>query len=249
MSPERHGPLMSNSSSRPRIILVHGAWVGPWEFEPIVQILRQGGWDVDAIDLPSTGSAEGLLADAAAVTAAIERANGPVVVVGHSYGGAPVTQAGDHPSVERLVYVAAFVLDAGQSVLASMGGSLPEPWGVATDQVTMGRTREERVELIAADMPPGVPREVSEQLADLFRPQSLRSLTDQVTEVAWRNRPATYILTENDGILPPAFQESQVALSGADVIRIPHGHAPFQEDPAAFAALIERIATSESVAI
>ncbi|GHF07664.1 alpha/beta hydrolase [Pseudolysinimonas yzui] len=239
---------MTTSSTRPRIILVHGAWVGPWEFEPIVQILRGDGWDVDAIDLPSTGSTEGLLADAAAVTAAIERADGPVVLVGHSYGGAPITQAGDHPSVERLVYIAAFALDAGESALAAMGGVLPDAWGVDDGQVTMGRTREERVDMIASDMPPGVPREVSEQLADLFRPQSLRSLIDELTQVAWRTKPATYILTENDGIVPPPFQESLAARSGADVIRIPHGHAPFQEDPAGFAALLARVAAAESVA-
>lgn len=238
---------MTTSSTRPRIILVHGAWVGPWEFEPIVQILRGDGWYVDAIDLPSTGSTEGLLADASAVTAAIERADGPVVLVGHSYGGAPITQAGHHPSVERLVYVAAFALDAGESALAAMGGVLPDAWGVDDGQVTMGRTREERVEMIASDMPPGVPREVSEQLADLFRPQSLRSLIDELTQVAWRAKPATYILTENDGIVPPPFQESLAERSGADVIRIPHGHAPFQEDPAGFAALLARVAAPATI--
>lgn len=236
---------MTTSSTRPRIILVHGAWVGPWEFEPIVQILRGDGWEVDAIDLPSTGSTEGLLADADAVTAAIEAAEGPVVLVGHSYGGAPITQAGNHPSVERLVYVAAFALDAGESALVAMGGVLPEAWGVNDGTVTMGRTREERVEMIASDMPPGVPHEVSEQLADLFRPQSLKSLIGVVSEVAWRTKPTTYILTENDGIVPPAFQESLAVRSGADIIRIPHGHAPFQEDPAAFAALLARLSSAQ----
>jgi len=240
---------MSATSTRPRIILVHGAWVGPWEFEPIVQILRDENWDVDAIDLPSTGSTGTLSGDADAVTSAIERADGPVVLVGHSYGGVPITQAGAHPSVERLVYVAAFALDAGESAVSAMGGGLPDAWGVVDGQVTLGRTRDERVDLIASDMPPGVPREVSEQLADLFRPQSFQSLIDEVTQVAWRSKPSTYILTENDGIVPPAFQESLAARSGADVIRIPHGHAPFQEDPAAFAALIARIATPASVAL
>ncbi|MFC8800179.1 alpha/beta hydrolase [Promicromonospora sp. NPDC057138] len=233
---------------RPRIILVHGAWVGPWEFEPLVQILRERGWEVDALDLPSTGSTEGMLQDAAAITAAIDRAGGPVVLVGHSYGGVPVTEAGDHPAVERIVYVAAFALDAGESVIASMGGSLPEMWGTADGQLTMGRSRDERVDLIAADMPPGVPREASEQLADLFRPQSLASFGDKVSRVAWRVKPATFILTENDAVLPPAFQESLAVRSGAEIVRIPHGHAPFQEDPAGFADLLERVADLSSVA-
>jgi pimeloyl-ACP methyl ester carboxylesterase len=239
---------MSSPAIRPRIILVHGAWVGPWEFEPLVQILRGDGWDVDAVALPSTGSTEGMLADAAAVTAAIERAGGPVVLVAHSYGGVPVTQAGNHPAVRRIVYVAAFALDAGESVLSAMGGEAPPFWGVGDDQVTLGHSREERIDMLAADMPPGVPRAASEQLADMFQPQSLRAFTDALTEVAWRSRPATYVLTEKDAVLPPFVQEGFAARSGAEIIRVPHGHAPFQEDPAGFAELLGRVAVSEPVA-
>ena len=235
------------AQNRPRIILVHGAWVGAWEFGPLEQILREHGWEVDALDLPSTGSTESMLQDAAAISAAIDRAGGPVVLVAHSYGGVPVTQAGDHPAVERIVYVAAFALDAGESVIASMGGTLPEVFGITDDQVTMGRTRGERVDMIAADMPAGVPREASEQLADLFRPQSLASFGDEVSSVAWRVKPATYILTENDGVVSPALQESIAVRSGAEIIRIPHGHAPFQEDPAGFADLLERVAAFSPV--
>lgn len=234
---------MASSSTRPRLILVHGAWVGPWEFAPIVPVLEADGWEVDAITLPSVGSTEGLLADAAAVTVAIERAGGPVVLVAHSYGGIPVTQAGDHPSVERIVYVTAFAVDAGESLLDVMGGTQPEWWGVADGQVEMGRTRDERVEMLAADMPPGVPREASEQLADMFRPQSLESFTTGATQAAWKTRPTTYIVTENDAVIPPFVQESLAARSGADVIRVPHGHAPFQENPVAFAALLAQVAT------
>lgn len=235
------------AQNRPRIILVHGAWVGPWEFAPLVEILLERGWEVDALDLPSTGTTGSMFQDAAAISAAIDRAGGPVVLVAHSYGGVPVTQAGDHPAVERIVYVAAFALDAGESVIASVGGSLPEAWGIADGQVTMGRSRDERVDLISADMPPGVPREASEQLADLFRPQSLPSFSDAVSEVAWRVKPTTYILTENDGVVSPAFQESLAVRSGAEIIRIPHGHAPFQEDPAGFADLLEGVAAFSRV--
>ena len=235
------------AQNRPRIILVHGAWVGAWEFGPLEQILRGRGWEVDALDLPSTGTTESMFQDAAAISAAIDRAGGPVVLVGHSYGGVPVTQAGDHPAVERIVYVAAFALDAGESVITSMGGSLPEMWGIADGQLTMGRSRDERVDLIAADMPPGVPREASEQLADLFRPQSLPSFSDELSNVAWRVKPATYILTENDGVVPPAFQESLAVRTGAEIVRIPNGHAPFQEDPAGFADLLERLSSLSSV--
>ena len=94
-----------------------------------MQILRERGWEVDALDLPSTGSTEGMLQDAAAITAAIDRADGPVVLVGHSYGGVPVTEAGDHPAVERIVYVAAFALDAGESVIRLDGRLTPRSVG------------------------------------------------------------------------------------------------------------------------
>ena len=136
-----------------------------------------------------------------------------------------------------------FALDAGQSVISSLGGDLPAMWGVADGQVTMGRTRDERVELIHSDMPPGVPRGASEQLADLFRPQSLASFGDEVSTVAWAAKPATYLLTEHDGVLEPVFQEWLAARTSAEIIRIPHGHAPFQEDPAGFADLLERVAS------
>jgi pimeloyl-ACP methyl ester carboxylesterase len=100
--------------------------------------------------------------------------------------------------------------------------------------------------MIAADLPPEA-APVAEQLADLFRPQSLRTLTEPVTRVAWREKPTTYILTERDGVLPPAFQGSLAERCTTDIVRIPNGHAPFQEDPAGFAALLARIALGAAV--
>jgi len=233
--------------TRPRLILIHGAWVGPWEFDALAGVLRERGWQVDTPELPSVGSTAGIAEDAAAVTAALEASPLPAVLVGHSYGGIPITEAGDHPLVERLVYVTAFALDEGESAASSQGGSLPEWWGVADGQVTMGRSREERVAMIAADLPPEA-APVAEQLADLFRPHSHHSLTDPVTRVAWRHKPTTYIVTENDAVLPPAFQESLAARTAGDIVRIAHGHAPFNEDPVGFADLIELLAVGAPVA-
>jgi pimeloyl-ACP methyl ester carboxylesterase len=237
---------MMTTENKPRLLLVHGAWVGPWEFDPLVAVLTEQGWPVEAVSLPSVGSTSGIAEDAAVITAAIDASAEPVVLVGHSYGGIPVTEAGAHPKVERLIYVTSFALDAGETAAGSMGGGLPEWWGIADGQVTMGRSREERVAMIAADLPPEA-APVAEQLADLFRPQSLRTLTEPVTRVAWREKPTTYIVTERDGVLPPAFQESLAARCTTDIVRIPNGHAPFQEDPAGFADLLARIALGASV--
>ena len=234
-------------SSGPRLILVHGAWVGPWEFGPLLAILRERGWPVTAVALPSTASQRGIEDDAAAVTAAINAEPGPVILVGHSYGGVPITLAGDHPRVEHLVYVCAFALDIGESLQGSMGGALPEWWGIQDGQVTMGRSREERVAMIAADLPPEA-APAAEGMADLFLPQSYRSLTEPVTRAAWRVRPTTYVLGENDGVVPPAFQEHLAARTGGEVLRLPSGHAPFQEDPPGFADLLERVALGTTAA-
>ena len=238
---------MMTPITRPRLILVHGAWVGPWEFDALVGELRERGWQVDTPGLPSVGSTVGIAEDAAAVTAALDASPLPAVLIGHSYGGIPITEAGDHPLVERLVYVTAFALDEGESAASSMGGSLPEWWGITHGQVTMGRSREERVAMIAADLPPEA-APVAEQLADLFRPHSHRALTEPVTRVAWRQKPVTYIVTENDAVLPPAFQQSLAARITGDIVRIPHGHAPFNENPVGFADLIELVAVGAPVA-
>lgn len=231
-------------SPRPRILLVHGAWVGAWEFAAVVPLLTGRGWQIDTVELPSTGSRASMHEDAAAVTAAIEATPGPVVLLGHSYGGIPVTQAGGHPSVVGIVYVAAFALDAGESLRGSLGGTLPEFWHVEDRQVFLGPDREARIAMVSADFPPGTPKEAAEQLADMFRPQSLDSFEDALTEVAWRTKPSAYVLTENDALVPPAFQQTLAARTGGQVVRLPTGHAPFQEDPPGFASMLEDIAAS-----
>lgn len=227
--------------TRPTVILVHGAWVGPWEFEPFIRILPERGIAVDAVSLPSTGSTADLAADAAAIVAAIEAVDGPVVLVGHSYGGVPVTQAGIHPRVTRVVYVCAFALDAGESVQDAVGGRFPDEWPIEDGKVSLGADRGARADIILADFPPGAPRETAQMIADMFVPQSLAALTDRLTEVAWREKPSTYILGTRDAVIPPELQEHFAQRTGGEIIRVPHGHSPFQEDPKGFADLIERI--------
>lgn len=228
-------------SQKPRMLLVHGAWVGGWEFAPVVPALEALGWTVQTAELPSTGSMEGLEADAAALTAILDAAETPVLLVGHSYGGVPVTQVGDHPAVAGLVYVAAFALDVGESVRGSIGGAFPPDWHVSLGQLTLGANRDARIALVSADFPPGTPREAGEQLADMFRPQSLASLTDTVTEAGWRTKPSWYLLTEKDVLVPPAFQQALAERAGSEIVRLPAGHAPFQEDPQGFVDALARI--------
>lgn len=234
-------------SQNPHVLLVHGAWVGGWEFAPVIPALRSRGWAVETLELPSTGSTGSLAADAAALRDRLDRSDAPVLLVGHSYGGVPVTEAGDHPAVVGLVYIAAFALDAGESVRGSVGGEFPPGWHVADGQVTLGATREDRIAMVSADFPPGTPREAGEQLADMFRPQSLASLTDTVASVAWRTKPSWYLLTEKDVLVPPAFQQALAERAGSEIVRLATGHAPFQEDPPGFVDALARIAASALV--
>lgn len=226
--------------ARPRLILVHGAWVGPWEFGALVDVLHDRGWIIDTVSLPSVGSTVGIADDAGAVTAALDASPEPAILVAHSYGGIPVTEAGDHPNVERIVYVAAFALGEGESALSTMGRTQPDWWDVADGMVSVGHSRAERVAMLAADLPPEA-APVAEQLADVLRPHSYRALTEPVTRVAWHTKPVTYILTENDAIIPPPFQEALATRCSDDVVRIAHGHSPFAEDPVGFADLLERV--------
>lgn len=227
--------------SPPRILLVHGAWAGPWVFDRLADALRGRGFAVDAVALPSIGSTVDMYADAAAITAYLDAAEGPVTLVAHSYGGIPTTQAGDHPAVTRVVYVAAFALDAGETLQQAVGGGVPEFWGIVDGMVSMGRSREERIAMVAADLPADAPAGLAEMIADTFRPQSLGAFTSPVTRVAWRSKPTAYVLTERDALVPTAFQEHLVERSGAEVVRVPTGHTPFEDDPVWFAGVLADI--------
>jgi pimeloyl-ACP methyl ester carboxylesterase len=234
------------SSSPPRIVLVHGAWSGPWVFDRLTAQLRGRGFDVDTVTLPSVGGTVDMLADAEAITARLDAATGPVTLIAHSYGGIPTTQAGDHPAVARIVYIAAFALDEGESLQGSLGGSIPDFWGVADGMVSMGRSREERIAMASADLPEDAPADLAVALADMFQPQSLTAFTTPVNRVpAWKTKPTTYILAEQDQLVPPAFQEHVAARAGAHVIRVNTGHTPFEEDPSWFADLLVGVVTAE----
>ncbi|MBT9605954.1 alpha/beta hydrolase [Microbacterium sp.] len=233
--------------SPPRILLVHGAWAGPWVFDRLAEELRGRGFLVATVALPTIGSTVDMYADAAAITEKLDAADGPVTLIAHSYGGIPTTQAGDHPAVERIVYVAAFALDAGETLQQAVGGGFPEFWGVADGMVSMGRSRAERIAMVAADLPSDAPADLAAQIADTFQPQSLAAFTTPVTRVAWRAKPTTYVLTERDALVHTPFQEHLVARMGADVVRVPTGHTPFEDDPVWFAGVLaDALETAET---
>jgi len=229
--------------TRPTLLFVHGAWHGPWCWAPLRQVLTERGWTTSAVELPTVHAPDkaalGLAADAAAVRAAIDAVGGPVVVVAHSYGGVPATQGADAASVAHIVYISAFVLDVGESLYAAGGGVTPDWWDVRDDGLVMAGTAEHSPrDLFYGDLPAAA----ADAAVARLLPQGGQAYHDPVTVTAWRGRPTTFLITEQDAIFPAAAQEALAARAGSATVRLATSHSPFLSQPAAVADVIERAA-------
>lgn len=219
----------------PALVLVHGAWHGPWAFRQLTEQLRDV--EVHTVALPSAGSDPAALGDlhddAAAVAAAVAAVEGPVVVLAHSYGGQPVSQGvSSDANVRRLIYLAAFQLDVGEAAQGTLGDE-PVP-GLEVHPGSGGYFKlTDPVPALYGDVEPDIARQAVEQL----RLQSFASVTQPLTRAAWRHHPSTYIVCEADAALPPAAQET-MAKRADRVRRIRSAHSPFLSQPVELAALI-----------
>jgi pimeloyl-ACP methyl ester carboxylesterase len=221
----------------PTLLLVHGAWHGSWCWEPVRTRLTARGWRVETVDLPSVAPAAGrpgLHDDARAVRAALDAIDGQAVVVAHSYGGAPVSEGAVGASnVAHLVYVTAFQLDEGESLLSAVGGQPPSWWKVDGDLFTPLTPHE----IFYGDVEP----DVAAAAVGRLRPQSYSVASDQLTGAAWKTVPSTYVVCENDNAIPVFAQEAMAQRAG-HVERLPASHSPFLSHPAELTALIEAAA-------
>jgi pimeloyl-ACP methyl ester carboxylesterase len=213
------------------IILVHGAFHGGWCFEPLVPELAARGIDAVAPDLPLTS----LLDDAAAVTEVLDRADGPVTLLGHSYGGAVVTMAGTHPAVERLVYLTAMAPDDGEP--ASSGPvEIGEEFLAAFRMTPAGLPEVDPARATDIFYPDAEPTAAA-AFAALLRPGAVGG-ADLVERAAWHDKPATYVVCDADPILLPHAQRAIAARIGATVVEMSGDHSPFLARPAELAALL-----------
>ncbi|MFD9738432.1 alpha/beta fold hydrolase [Umezawaea sp. NPDC059074] len=227
-----------SAPTRPVLLLVHGAWHGSWCWEPVRTALVDNGWRVESVDLPSVGPAAGdrpgLHDDAKAVRAAIDAVDGPVVVVAHSYGGAPVSEgAADAPTVQHLVYVTAFQLAPGESLLGAAGGQPPPWWRIDGDLFSPLTPHE----VFYGDVAP----EVADAAVARLRPQSYAAATEQLLAAAWESTPSTYVVCEADQAIPVFAQEAMAGRAG-HVERLPAAHSPFLSHPADLVRIIEAAA-------
>ncbi|MFJ6620774.1 alpha/beta fold hydrolase [Kitasatospora sp. NPDC091335] len=235
---------MTAGPDRPAFLLVHGAWHGAWCWDAVRAALDAEGWRSHAVDLPSSapvGSVParsdgtrpaGLAEDAAAVRDHLRRIDGPVVVVAHSYGGAPVTEAiAGAPNVVRAVYLAAFQLDAGESLFSFLGTPAP------ADDTGHTPPDEDARQVFFAD----VPGAEADRAVARLTPQSVRSFTEPVRTAGWRTVPSSYVVCEHDRALEPSRQ--RVLAARADTVhRLPSSHSPFLSMPGELAALLAGIA-------
>jgi pimeloyl-ACP methyl ester carboxylesterase len=233
----------SSPSAAPTVVLVHGAWHGSWAWDLVVPLLQERGVAVRTVDLPSTGPDVDALGDldgdVAVLTAVLDDVPGPKVLVGHSYGGLPITEAGaGRDDVVHLVYVCAFLLDVGVSLLDAAGGQPMSWWQVSADgrSITAGRPEE----VFYGDCPP----EVAAASAARLTPQSMSSCTQPLRSAAWATVPSTYVVADRDPELPQVVQELMAGGKAGRVRHIDSAHSPFLSRPEELVELIMESVTA-----
>jgi pimeloyl-ACP methyl ester carboxylesterase len=221
------------------VVLVHGGFVDGSGWEGVYGILKKDGYEVSVVQNP-TVSLEG---DAAATKLIIDAQSEPVILVGHSYGGAVITEAGTHPNVAALVYIAAFVPDKGESVetlIADPPPDAPVPPILPPQDGLLFLDREKFHASFAADLS----AEQAAFMADSQVPWGVEALSGAISEPAWRSKPSWYLLATQDRMIPPPDQQMMSGRAGSTVEEVAASHSVYVSQPAAAAALIEKAASA-----
>ena len=217
----------------PTVVIVHGAWVDGTSWREVIALLQVKGLSVIAVQNPLRALGD----DVEAVARVIKRHPGPVVLVGHGYGGTVITQAGDHSHVAALVYIAACAPDIGESTTdveklgplspivsrfeVDAGGFLYLPLAAVREFLAHDLSAAE-IKVLAAAQPP----------------IRASALLDRVTKAAWRTKPSWYAVTEEDRIISPALQREIATRIEARVLSLRAGHVPFLSKPQETAEVI-----------
>ncbi|WP_249780927.1 alpha/beta hydrolase [Bradyrhizobium sp. dw_78] len=225
----------ASAQTTKNVILVHGAWADGSSWSKVIPLLDAKGFNVVAVQLPLTSLAD----DAATVKRAIALENGPVLLVGHSYGGAVITEAGDDPKVKGLVYVAAFAPDAGQSA-GSLSGSVPVP---LNDQVRPDANGF--LKLTKAGVYDDFAQDLSTQEKEVLfaaeAPTSVNALGGKIGDPAWRHKPSWYIVAANDRAISPKLERTMAQTIHATTSVLLHtSHVAMLAQPQEVAGVIEQ---------
>jgi pimeloyl-ACP methyl ester carboxylesterase len=219
------------------IVIVHGTFADASGWEPVYHMLVKDGYNVSLVQNPTSSLAE----DTAFTNAAIDRMNGPVLLVGHSWGGTVITEAGNHPKVKALVYVCAFIPDAGESTLDLTSHAIPlAVQGIlapdAKGNVYLGESTFQET------FTPGQSKAKSEFMFASQIPLTVKAFTDKVDIAAWRSKPVYAIKPSNDGTISPTLEDMMYKRANAKITYIKGGHTLFMDDPKAVVAVIEQAA-------
>jgi pimeloyl-ACP methyl ester carboxylesterase len=219
------------------VVLVHGGFVDGSGWEGVYQILKEDGYSVSIVQNPTIS----LAGDVDAAKRVIDAQSQPVVLVGHSYGGAVITEAGNHPNVVALVYIAAFAPDKGESVgslIKDPPPGAPVPPIVGPKDGFLGLDKAKFAASFAGD----IPKDKAAFMADSQVPWGLEAIAGTISVPAWRSKPSWYLVATEDKMIPPPAQRQMSKRAGSTVLEVAGSHSIFLSQPAKVAAFIEQAA-------
>jgi len=217
------------------IVLVHGGFVDGSGWEGVYQLLKKDGYRVSIVQNPTIS----LAGDVAATKLIVHAQSGPVMLVGHSYGGAVITEAGTDPQVVGLVYLCAFAPDTGESVntlIANPPPGAPVPPILPPQEGYLFLDKAKFHASFAAD----VDEEKAAFMADSQVPWGVEALSGTISEPAWKTKPSWYLVATDDKMIPPPAQRFMSKRAGSTVVEVAGSHAIYVSQPNAVAALIEQ---------
>lgn len=219
------------------IVLVHGGFVDGSGWQPVHKILTGEGFNVRIVQNPTLSLAD----DVAVTKRVIASADGPVILVGHSYGGAVVSEAGTDPKVKGLVYIAAFAPDKGESVsslIANPAPGAPVPPILPPQDGFLFLDRAKFAASFAADVDP----QLAAFMADSQVPWGLEALSGAISVPAWRSKPSWYLVATDDRMIPPPAQRSMAQRAESKMVETAGSHSVYVSKPKVVAELIARAA-------
>ena len=231
------------SSVLKNVVLVHGGFVDGSGWQGVYNALKKNGYAVTIVQNPTISLAD----DVAVTKRALATQNGPVILVGHSYGGVVITEAGNDPKVAGLVYIAAFAPDKGESLAALIKDpppGAPVPPILPPQDGYLFLDKAKFAGSFAADVSP----DVAEFMADSQVPWGVEALSGAIRQPAWKTKPSWYLVSTEDRMIPPDAQRAMSKRAGSTVVEVKGSHSVYVSQPQAVASLIEQAAKGVAVA-